>query len=130
MPQKISNALIISIIDDGISILGEKPTNMIWSMLETDYGFNKDNINDDLTAFIGVLRSIFGLGYSFLDTIFVNLLAKATAEKLEAVGDFVQCVSYLRQNKSANVSAQKENSQTSDEFAANGKQKNGVSYIR
>jgi hypothetical protein len=130
MPQKISDALIISIINDGISILGEKPTKMIWSMLETDYGFNKDNITEDLTAFIGVLREIFGLGYSFLDTIFVNLLAKATAEKLEAIGDFGQCVSYLRQNESANVSTQKENAQSSDEFAANGKQKNGVSYIR
>jgi len=130
MRQKISDALIISIIDDGVSILGKKPTDMIWSMLETDYGFNKANITNDLTAFVGVLRSIFGLGYSFLDTIFVNLLAKATAEKLEAVGDFVQCVSYLRQNESANVSTQKENSQTSDEFVAIGKQKNEVSYVR
>jgi hypothetical protein len=116
MPKEISEDLILSIIDNGISSLGEKPKKMIISMLEQDYGFTKENITKDLTAFLGVLQSIFGLGYSFLDSIFRSLLEKATGEKFEDVGDFAECVSYLRRNQAVTFSVQQGNLTTLDEY--------------
>ena len=89
---------------------------MVFSMLEQDYGFNKENITKDLTAFLAVLQSIFGLGYSFLDSIFVSLLEKATGEKFEDGGDFAECVSYLRRNQAVTFSVQQDNLTTLEQY--------------
>ena len=116
MPEEISEELIFSIIDNGLSVLGEKPKKMIFSMLEQDYGFTKENIAKDLTEFLGVLHLIFGLGYNFLDSIFKSLLEKATGEKFEGVSDFAECVSYLRRNHAITISVQEDNLTTLDEY--------------
>ena len=79
-------------------------------MLEQEYGFSRENIPKDLTAFVGVLQSIFGLGYSFLDSIFKSLLEQEIGEKLEVNSSFVEYVQNLRRNEFSNNSVKEASS--------------------
>ena len=99
--------LILSIIDEGLSLLGDNPKKMMWLMLENEYGFSRPNIPKDLTGFLATLQSIFGLGYSFLDSVFKTLLQKAVSDKLNEAGSFAECINYLRRNQVSSVSTTK-----------------------
>jgi hypothetical protein len=91
MSKKISSEDFRSIIDLGLSTLGENGKTAIWFYLKSK-GFSEQNASDNLPEFIDALRQIFGLGFSFLDQIFRQYLL--TVLKIDSVqgSSFLECV--------------------------------------
>jgi len=98
MAKKISNESIISIIDLGLSSLGDNGKQAIWFYLK-DRGFTEQNAPDNLPKFMDALKEIFGLGFSFLDQIFRQQLLTIT--KLETIqgSNFVECITCIENSQ-------------------------------
>ena len=103
MPETISDELIIRIVNKGINTLGENSAQLLWSLLEKEYGLSKNKIPENLPTFLEALRKTFGLGYSFLDSILQTLLQQATGENLKEYKSFAQCVTDLRNKATAPI---------------------------
>jgi hypothetical protein len=108
MPEVINDDLIIRIVDKGINSLGENSAQLLWSLLEKDYGINKTKIPENLPVFLEALQKIFGLGYSFLDSILQTLLQQSTGENLKVYKSFAQCVAELRNKETAPIQEKSE----------------------
>ena len=113
MPEIITDELILRIIDKGINTLGENSAQLLWSLLEKDYGLNKNKIPENLPAFSDALQKTFGLGYSFLDSILRTLLEQSTGENLKENKSFAQCVTDLR-NKTTSPNYEKSEATTAE----------------
>lgn len=100
MLKAIDDAVILSTIERGLDSLGTIPKQAIWFYLEQEFGFSRKSIPENLPTFIEVLQKFFGLGYSFLDTLFCHYLQEATGSNLEGHTTFLECVEALRLNKS------------------------------
>jgi hypothetical protein len=107
MPEVINNELIIRVVDKGINALGENSAQLLWTLLEKDYGINKNEIPENLPVFLEALQRIFGLGYSFLDSILQTLLQQSTGENLKGCKSFAQCVAELRNKTPAEIQEKK-----------------------
>jgi len=99
MYQAFDDGLLLAIIEKGLDSLGETPKQALWFYLERDFAFSKKNIADNIDAFQEALQKFFGLGYSFLDTLFRRYLQEATGESLEGYSSFADCVNDLRLRK-------------------------------
>lgn len=96
MTNGITDEIVLAVIDKGLASLGESPKQAIWFCLEKDFNFNRNKVPEDLEAFKNVLQKFFGLGYNFLENIFIKNLSEATGEDLSSQSSFVECVSRLR----------------------------------
>jgi hypothetical protein len=103
MSKQITNELIFTVVQKGLDALGESPKRTLWFYLEQEYGFTRKNIPENLTSFQDVLQKFFGLGYTFLDTLFRQYLCQETNENLEGYSTFVECVNALRLKNSINM---------------------------
>ncbi len=65
MAEVINDELIIRIVDKGINSLGDNSAQLLWSLLEKDYGLNKNKIPENLPAFLETLQKIFGQATAF-----------------------------------------------------------------
>jgi hypothetical protein len=96
MPQSITNEIILEVIDKGLSVIGNNAKQALWFCLERDFKFDRSKVPENLEAFEGTLKGFFGLGYSFLDTLFRQYLREATGEDLQSCETFAECVRVLR----------------------------------
>jgi hypothetical protein len=103
MPEVINDDLIIRIVNKGINTLGENSAQLLWSLVEKNYGLSKNKIPENLPAFLEALQNTFGLGYSFLDSILQTLLQQAIGENLKEYKNFAQCVTDLRNKTTAPI---------------------------
>jgi hypothetical protein len=108
MPEVISDELIIQIVEKGINSLGDNSAQLLWSLLEKDYGINKTKIPQNLPGFLETLQKIFGLGYNFLDSILQTLLQQSIGENLKVYKSFAQCVAELRKKQTAPIQEKSE----------------------
>jgi hypothetical protein len=104
MPESISDGLILAIIDKGLDSLGQSGKQALWFYFEKDFGFNRKNVPENLPAFQETLQKFFGMGYSFLDTLFRKYLQEATGEHLEGYESFVEAVKVLRSHATLSIS--------------------------
>ena len=102
MSIKITDELVIEIIDKGFSALGDSPKQAIWYCLEKDFKLERQKVPEKLEAFEETLKRFFGLGYSFLEGLFRQNLQEATGEDLQCYKSFAGCVRGLRK-KAENV---------------------------
>jgi predicted metalloprotease with PDZ domain len=86
---EISDEMIILIVDKGINSLGNNPSQVLWSTLAKEYNIDKNQVAEKLPEFIETLQKVFGASYSFLDLLFLTLLQRATAERLERHTSFL-----------------------------------------
>jgi hypothetical protein len=105
LPKTINDELIIEVVVKAINALGNNSAEMLWSILENDYGLVKNKIPENLPALMEALQKTFGLGYNFIDLLFQTLLQQLTGESLENKS-FIQCVTELQ--KKADTESQKE----------------------
>jgi hypothetical protein len=96
MPNCISDEVVIAVIEKGLSSLGESPKKAIWFCLEKDLNLDKQNVPQNIEAFQQALQRFFGLGYNFLETLFLRYLSEATGEDLSSSRSFAECVIRLR----------------------------------
>ena len=96
MSQILSNEVIISVIDKGLSSLGESSKKAVWYCLENDFKIKRDELPGDIEKFEDVLNKFFGLGYGFLDSLFRLYLCEAIGEDLECYKTFSECIRGLR----------------------------------
>lgn len=96
MSRLITDEIILDIVDKGLAALGESPKQAMWYHLEKDFKFERQKVPENLEAFEGVLQKFFGLGYSFLESLFRQQLREATGEDLKGYKTFVDCVRGLR----------------------------------
>jgi hypothetical protein len=108
LPETISDEIIIEVVAKAINSIGKNSSQMLWSILENDYGITKNKIPENLPALMDALQKIFGLGYNFIDLLFRTLLQQFTGESFENKS-FIQCVIELQNN--ANSKSQKENNE-------------------
>jgi hypothetical protein len=100
MTSGIIDDVILTAIDKGLASLGESPKQAIWFCLEKDFNFDRNKVPENVEAFAKVLQSFFGLGYNFLESIFIENLSEATGEDLSSQLSFVECVTRLRMKAS------------------------------
>lgn len=96
MIDRLTDDIILGAIDKGLASLGESPKEALWSSLEKDFNFDRNKVPENVEAFTRVLQSFFGLGYNFLENIFIGYLSEVTGEDLSGQSSFVECVALLR----------------------------------
>jgi|SRR3990170_3849964 len=101
MPNQIDDELILGVIEKGLSALGENPKNALWFCLKKDFNLDPQNVPENIEAFEQTLQRFFGLGYNFLQTLFLKYLSEATGEDLLSSPSFAECVIRLRAKASA-----------------------------
>jgi len=105
MSKLITDEIILDAINKGLSALGETPQKALWYCLEKDFKFDRNKIPEDFEAFEAfekTLKGFFGLGYTFLESLFRQELQKATGEDLKDYKTFADCIQGLRK-KAENV---------------------------
>jgi hypothetical protein len=94
LSQTINNEIIIEVVVKAINALGKNSAQMLWSILESDYGLTKDKIPQNLPELMIALQKTFGLGYNFIDLLFQTLLQQSTGQSFEKK-NFIECVAEL-----------------------------------
>ena len=89
MPNQINDELILSVI-------GERPKQALWFCLENDLNFDRKKIPENLEAFEQALQNFFGLGFNFLEMLFIRYLGDALGENLSEYKNFAECVKSVR----------------------------------
>jgi hypothetical protein len=90
-----SDQLIIEVIEKALSSLGESPKKAVWYCLEKNFKVYRADLPRNIVDFEEALQKIFGLGYSFLETLFRNYLTEATALNFDSCNSFAECVHSL-----------------------------------
>lgn len=101
MPSYITDELILDVIEKGLSALGENPKAAIWSCLEKDFNLDKQKVPRNIEAFQQAMQRFFGLGYNFLEALFLKYLSEATGENQPSNSSFAECILSLRMKASA-----------------------------
>ena len=96
MTSVVTDEMILDVIEKGLSALGESPKQAIWYCLEKDFKFERHKVPENLDSFEETLRKFFGLGYSFLESLFRKHLEEATGEDLQGYNTFSDCIRGLR----------------------------------
>jgi hypothetical protein len=66
--------LLVEVIDETFSSLGESPKQAILFHLENTFNIEKQEISNKIEAFDDALKKIFGPGAGFLETLILNRL--------------------------------------------------------
>ncbi len=93
--RRISEGIVLEVIEKGFDALGESPKQAIWFYLEREYNFDRKKVPHNLNDFEQALQKIFGMGYNFLDSLFRQYLKEVTGENLSGCTSFADCVKYL-----------------------------------
>ena len=102
MPNNINDELILAVIEKGLSSIGENPKKALWFCLEKDFNLDMQKVPENIEAFQQALQKFFGLGYNFLETLFLQYLSEATEDNLSNYSSFTECVIRLRRKTSTN----------------------------
>ena len=95
MKKHIYDEIVLKVIEKGLNALGESPKQAIWFYLEREYNLDRKKVADNLTTFEEGLQKIFGMGYSFLSTLFRQYLEEATGKNFNDCASFAECVNNL-----------------------------------
>lgn len=96
LSRSLNDDLILEVIEKGLDALGESSKQAIWAFLEKEFNVNRNDLPANIREFQKGLQNIFGLGYSFLDTLFRQYLQEATGKNFQNHESFVACVESLR----------------------------------
>jgi len=99
MTNNLTDAIIIEVINKGISSLGEAPRETIWFHLEKSFGYDRHKAPENVENFQQILQDIFGTGYGSLDTIFRRYLSEATGKNLTSYTTFAESIRSLRERE-------------------------------
>ena len=95
MSNHINNDLILDVFERGLDSLGESPKKAIWFVLEEQFNVNRNESPINVKKITDALEKIFGLGYTFLDTILKQHLEDLTGKTCPNKS-FVESVQILR----------------------------------
>ena len=87
---------ILDAIDKGLQILGESPRRAIWYSLEKDFNLDRHKLPEDVEAFENALKSFFGPGYDFLQSVFRHNLQESSGIEFADFSTLVDCIHALR----------------------------------
>lgn len=74
--------ILLEAIDEAFSCLGETSKNAIYSHLRKEFGIERDDIPNQIEAFLRSLEKLLGLGARLLETMFMrHLKAKLNDEQ-------------------------------------------------
>ena len=96
MAEIINDEMVLDIIDKGLSALGESPKQAIWYYFEKDFKINRHTLLENFDVVEKTFQMIFGLGYSFLESLFRQQLHETTGKDLQGYKSFADCVRSLR----------------------------------
>src|SRR3972149_9097720 len=65
-------------VDEALSALGESPKQSVFFHLEKDFCIRQQDISDNIGAFDGALRRLFGIGANFLEILIMRKLCEKT----------------------------------------------------
>jgi hypothetical protein len=94
--QCFSDQLICEVIEKGLDSLGESPKQSVWYCLEDKFKVYRDELPGNIVEFQEALQKIFGIGYSFLETLFRKYLEEATEQDFHDCKSFAECVNSLK----------------------------------
>jgi hypothetical protein len=95
MSEIINDEMVLDIIDKGLGALGESPKQAIWYYLEKDFKINRLKLLENFDAVEKAFQTIFGLGYSFLESLFLHQLHETTGVDLQGYKSFADCIRSL-----------------------------------
>jgi len=90
--------IVLDVIDEALSILGNKGKESVYYFMEREYLLEKEDIPSNLRKFHDCLRLVFGVGANVLEKhIISTLMKKASVElELDADLDFVESMEIVR----------------------------------
>ena len=99
MSSQSNNELILEVFERGLDSLGETPKKAIWYVLEEQFNVDRNENTINVKKITEALEKIFGLGYTFLDTILKQRLE-------DLIGKTFPQKSFLESVESLKVEAQ------------------------
>ena len=78
--------ILLEAIDEAFSCLGETSKNAIYSHLRKEFGIERDDIPNQIEAFLRSLEKLLGLGARLLETMFMHHLKAKLNDEQEEVG--------------------------------------------
>jgi len=70
--------LLLEAVDEGLASIGESPKQAIYFHLEKGFKIKKQEIPQNIEAFIVAVEKIFGIGATFLETLILTALYEKT----------------------------------------------------
>jgi hypothetical protein len=93
--------LLVESVNEALSSLGESPKQAIFFYLEKSFSIKQQEISRNIEAFDSALRTVFGVGADFLETLIIRRLnekADLTFQELILKSDdFIGKVESVRQ---------------------------------
>ena len=80
MSKQSSNDLILEVFERGLDSLGESPKKAIWYILKEQFKIDVNENPINVKKMTEALEKIFGLGYTFLETILLQKLVDLTGK--------------------------------------------------
>ena len=99
LPKQITDEDLLAVIDKGLDALGSSAKQALWYYLQKDFNFQPQSVPKNINDFQQALQKFFGIGYSFLDTLFKKYLQEVTGEQFSKDKSFAECVITLYSNK-------------------------------
>ena len=91
----LNNELLLNVFERGLNSLGESPKNAIWFILEEQFNIDRQENPINVQKISFALEKIFGLGYTFLDTILKQNLEELTGKTFQKK-NFLESVEFLK----------------------------------
>ena len=90
--------ILLSVVDESLSSLGNSSKQAIFFHLESSFKIKKENIPTNLTEFSKALEGIFGPGATHLEKLIIRHLYEKLNLNLEdsECADFPECVDNLK----------------------------------
>jgi hypothetical protein len=104
------NNLLLSVIDETLSSLGESVRQAIFFHIENEFSINRKQIPENLQAFQEGLEKIFGNGARFIELLVMKNLHAMTGNSLVIEGkeqlEFVEYMGVAKQSYLRNIPEQ------------------------
>lgn len=94
--QRLDDRLILEAIDWGLNVIGESPKKALLFRLENELGFEWKDIPENIDAFEGALKQVFGVGYKYFDSLFCKYIQDSISKDLSGTESFAECVHKFR----------------------------------
>lgn len=99
MVEELENNVILATIEKGLDCLGPTAKTAFWTCMKKDHNIDQTNVLQNLPRFLDITHRFLGVGFNFLDKLFVRYLEQATGQNFEGCKSFRECVDDLSRKR-------------------------------
>jgi hypothetical protein len=101
LPQNSVREILLAVVDESLSSLGDSPKQAILFHLECSFKIKKERIPENITEFTKALEKVFGPGASYLEKLIVKRLNEKLGLECEDAERWnLECVNDVKKHLS------------------------------